>query len=192
MRVQTHSNCDPLFFTVRDTVRDNAVIAVERRTAAARLGQYSLMYNSQIASKGDGTESPSGAEREAGSENREHSHRPFHPLPVRRQPVMELQIRRHYMPLGNLWFRARYSANTRPVTFPIPIVSSSLSLRLRRKSIRSTSRFYHSLPLPASLPFSFTYFLFLRFPSLFSLIRLHINPPFDLLYYFFFIAIPFF
>lgn len=29
---------------------------------------------------------------------------PFHPLPIpiRWQPVMELQIRRHYMPLGNL------------------------------------------------------------------------------------------
>lgn len=38
-----------------------------------------------------------------GEPGRETRHRhPFHPLPIRHHPVMELQIRRHYMPLGNL------------------------------------------------------------------------------------------
>lgn len=94
---------------------------------------------------------------------------PFHPLPIpiRWQPVMELQIRRHYMPLGNLWFRARFSANIRPVTFLVPFPPWSWSpcrpcrFTFECKSIRSTSRFYHSnffslvfLSLSFSLSFS--------------------------------------
>ena len=74
---------------------------------------------------------------------------PFHPLPIRHHPVMELQIRRHYMPLGNLWFRAQFHASTRPVTslqpplIPLTTLSPSLSLLLSlflafRHSNRST------------------------------------------------------
>ena len=40
--------------------------------------------------------------REPGREQSGRRHHRFHPLPIRWQPVMELQIRRHYMPLGNL------------------------------------------------------------------------------------------
>lgn len=70
-----------------------------------------------------------------GEPGRETRHRhPFHPLPIRHHPVMELQIRRHYMPLGNLWFRAQFHASTRPVTSLqpplIPLTTLSLSLFL--------------------------------------------------------------
>ena len=64
---------------------------------------------------------------------REHTgrrHHRFHPLPIRWQPVMELQIRRHYMPLGNLWFRAQFYASTRPVTLSTYPSYLSLSLSL--------------------------------------------------------------
>lgn len=85
-----------------------------------------------------------------GEPGRETRHRhPFHPLPIRHHPVMELQIRRHYMPLGNLWFRAQFHASTRPVTslqpplIPLTTLSPSLSLLLSlflafRHSNRST------------------------------------------------------
>lgn len=46
-------------------------------------------------------------------------------------------------------------------------MSSSLSLRLRRKSIRSTSSFYHSLPLSLSLLFS-PFLIYLLSPLTFS------------------------
>lgn len=67
---------------------------------------------------------------------------------------MELQIRRHYMPLGNLWFRARFPAPTHAplrLPFPVRVVVPSLSLRLRARVSRAARRPLAFLPLPFSL-----------------------------------------
>ena len=86
------------------------------------------------------------SERARESERESRRRHRFRPLPIRWQPVMELQIQRHYMPLGNLWFRAQFYASTRPVTSPLhlpftfyPSLSLSLSLSLFQSSSFSLS-----------------------------------------------------